>query len=175
MIDIRRGCRVDISESFILGRVAEHRQRTSTAGKAAALGLWVLLAPLAKLWPGQKWAPKKIMNHQGSHLILEIGSHGPLLLRRWPWLRQIALGNFCWFGILPRGSEEWAYLPPETAERLRSSPPGVFSWADLQGCHNPSSPDEWLHAAYQALQPDATVKQLLKRQVFHLALLRPEL
>lgn len=174
MIDVGRGCRVDISESFILGRVAEHPHRTSAAGKAAALGLWVLLAPLAKLWPGQEWAQKEIMNHQGLNLTLEIGSRGPLLLRRWPWLRQIALGNFCWFGILPRGHQEWAYLPPETAERLRSKPPGVFSWADLQGCHNASSPDEWLHAAYQGLQPDATVQQLLQRQVFHLSLLQPE-
>jgi hypothetical protein len=114
------------------------------------------------------------MNHQGLNLTLEIGSRGPLLLRRWPWLKQIALGNFCWFGILPRDNQEWAYLPPETAERLRSRPPGVFSWADLQGCHNASSPDEWLHAAYQGLQPDATVQQLLQRQVFHLSLLRPE-
>jgi len=120
------------------------------------------------------WTPKKIINYQGLNLMLEGGSRGPLLLRRWPWLRQVALGNFCWFGILPRGDDEWTYLSAETAERLRSSPPGIFSWADLQGCHNPSSPDEWVHAAYQVLQPDETVKHLLQRQIVHLALLRPE-
>ncbi len=175
MVDIRRACRIDISENFILGTVARHRGRASTAGKIAAFGLWVLLTPFAKLWPGQSWEQKDIINHLGLNVTLESGSRGPLLLRRWPWLRQIAFGNFCWFGILPRAGNDWDHLPPETAERLRSSPPGVFSWADLQGCHNPSSPDEWIHAAYQVLQPDATVKLLLQRQMFHLALLRPEL
>src|SRR5580704_971829 len=174
LVDIRRACRIDINEDFILGTVARHQRQTSALGKLAALGLWVLLAPFATLWPGQMWTSKRIINHQGLNLMLEGGSRGPLLLRRWPWLRQVALGNFCWFGILPRGDDEWAYLSAETAERLRSSPPGIFSWADLQGCHNPSSPDEWVHAAYQVLQPDETVKHLLQRQIVHLALLRPE-
>jgi carbonic anhydrase/acetyltransferase-like protein (isoleucine patch superfamily) len=174
LVDIRRACRIDINEDFILGTVARHQRQTSAMGKLAALGLWVLLAPFATLWPGQMWTSKRIINHQGLNLMLEGGSRGPLLLRRWPWLRQVALGNFCWFGILPRGDDEWTYLSAETAERLRSSPPGIFSWADLQGCHNPSSPDEWVHAAYQVLQPDETVKHLLQRQIVHLALLRPE-
>ena len=174
MVDIRRGCRIDINENFILGTVARHRGQASTTGKVAAFGLWVFLAPFARFWPGQSWEHKDVVNHLGLNVRLESGCRGPLLLRRWPWLRQIAFGNFCWFGILPRAGDEWAHLPPETAERLRSSPPGVFSWADLQGCHNPSSPDEWIHAAYQVLQPDATVKQLLQRQLFHLAFLQPE-
>ena len=123
LVDIRRGCRIDINEDFILGTVARHQRQTSAMGKLAALGLWVLLAPFATLWPGQMWTSKRIINHQGLNLMLEGGSRGPLLLRRWPWLRQVALGNFCWFGILPRGDDEWAYLSAETAERLRSSPP----------------------------------------------------
>lgn len=175
LVDIRRACRIDIDEDFILGTVGRHQRRTSAMGKLIALGLWVVLAPFAKFWPGQMWTPKKIINSHGLNLMLEGGSRGPLLLRRWPWLRQVALGNLCWFGILPRSGDEWACLSGETAERLRSSPPGVFSWADLQGCHNPSSPDEWVHAAYQVLQPDATVKHLLQRQILHLALLRPEI
>ena len=126
LVDIRRACRIDINENFILGTVAGHQGRTSAMGKLAALGLWVLLAPFAKLWPGQIWTPKNIINHQGLNLTLEAGSRGPLLLRRWPWLRQVALGNFCWFGILPRGSDEWACLSLRQPNACVVVPPGYF-------------------------------------------------
>ncbi|MEI8341349.1 MAG: hypothetical protein WCH43_07445 [Verrucomicrobiota bacterium] len=173
LVDVQRGCRVDIRESFILGTVAQHRASTTPLEKMAALVLWVFLAPVAKFWPGQTWESREVTCSAGFPMTLATGTHGPLIVRRWPWLRSVTAGQLCWFGILPRTESDWQHLPSETAERLKSSPPGLFSWADLQGCHETSAPDEWIHAAYQVLQQDGTVRHLLRRSLMHLALTRP--
>ena len=173
LVDLHRGCRVDIRENFILGSVAHHRASTTPLEKATALALWIFLAPLAKFWPGQKWESREVTGSSGLPVRLTTGSRGPLIVRRWPWLQGIISGEIRWFGILPRGESDWRHLPPETAERLKSSPPGLFSWADLQDCHETSAPDEWIHAAYQVLQQDDTIRRLLRRKVVRLALTRP--
>ncbi len=172
-VDVRHACRIDIRESFIMAPVSTHRQSSSFTERAGALAAWLVLAPLARLWPGQTWEQHEIVNHKGDIVCLKTGGAGPLLLRRWPWLKEVVAGNLRWFGILPRNSCDWDHLPPETAERLKSSPPGLFSWADLQGCHDPSSPDEWVHAAYQVLQKDDTVTRILRGKIAHLARLNP--
>jgi hypothetical protein len=173
LVNIRHACRVDIRESFIMAHVAQCRTSASPAGRLAALALWLTLFLPAKLWPGQRWSRAEVPGRSGEMLTLTTGERGPLVIRRQPWLLQIALGRLCWFGILPREEKDWADVPDETAERMKSSPPGVFSWADLQGCHNPSAPDEWIHAAYQVLQEDETIRHLLRRSVLRLAMTRP--
>jgi hypothetical protein len=173
LVDVKRGCRVDIRETFILGSVAHHRASTTVLEKAVALALFFGLAPIAKFWPGQTWEQREAMDSSGLPFYLTHGSRGPLIIRRWPWFEQIISGQLRWFGILPRSYDEWKRYPFETAQRLKCSPPGVFSWADLQGCHEISSPDEWIHAAYQVLQKDDTVRRLLRRNVVRMALTRP--
>ena len=88
-------------------------------------------------------------------------------------MREIFAGNLRWYGILPRGAGDWEHLPSETAERLKSSPADTFSWADLHGCHDPAAPDEWIHAAYQVLQKDDTVRKILWKNTLRLAALTP--
>ncbi len=173
LVDIKRACRVDIRESFIMAPVSTHRQAASILEKAAAFSCWLLLAPVAKCWRGQAWQEREIMDHKGEGLLLKTGQRGPLIIRRWPWLKSVFAGNLRWFGILPRGASDWEHLPPETAERLKASPAGIFSWADLHGCHDPTAPDEWIHAAYQVLQQDDTVKRVLRRKTVRLACLTP--
>ncbi len=173
LVDAKHACRVDIRESFIMASVSTHRQSTSITEKAGALTALVFLAPIAALWPGQSWDEREVINHKGDILLLSTGRKGPLVIRRWPWLKEVVSGNLRWFGILPRLEADWAHLPLETAERLRSSPPGLFSWADLQGCHDPSCPDEWIHAAYQVLQKDDTIMRLLRSRLTYLARLNP--
>jgi hypothetical protein len=173
LVDIRRACRVDIAETFIMAPVSVHREKASLADRAKALGVWLLLAPVALLWPGQKWEERQVLGRGGELVSLRTGKRGPLLIRRWPWLLRILGGQLLWIGLLPRGREDLQHVEAETAERLRQSPPGVFSWADLQGCHDSQEPDEWIHAAYQALQQDSTVKQLLRKKLLHLAKLDP--
>ena len=174
LVDIKRACRLDIRESFILAPVSAHHQAASMPEKAAAFVCWLLLAPVAKGWKGQEWRTSEIMDHKGEVLSLKTGKSGPLIIRRWPWLKSVFSGNLRWFGILPRTASDWEHLPPETAERLKASPAGIFSWADLHGCHEPSAPDEWIHAAYQVLQKDDTVKRVLRRKAMRLAFLTPE-
>jgi len=173
LIDIKRACRVDIRESFILAPVSTHRQSASLFEKLAALGAWLALAPAATFWPGQAWDRREIRDSKGDIFTLTTGRRGPLIVRRWPWLKGIFAGHLRWYGILPRKAEDWEHLPSETAERLKSSPAGVFSWADLHGCHDPAAPDEWIHAAYQALQKDDTVRQVLRKNTLRLAWLTP--
>lgn len=173
LLDVGRACRVDIGESFILAPVSARRQSAAPLEKAGALLLWLLLAPIAQLWPGQAWQRKNNSVNLNENTMPETGRRGPLLIRRWPWLKEIFAGNMHWFGILPRGESDWQHIPPETAERLKSSPRGFFSWADLHGCHDPSAPDEWIHAAYQILQTDETVEQILRRNFFKIAFLNP--
>ena len=173
LVDIGRSCRVDIRESFIMASVSTHRQTASLLEKLTALATWLAVAPVAKFWPGQTWDERHILDYKGDLRALKTGRCGPLIVRRWPWLKQIYAGNFRWFGILPRRAEDWDHLPPETAERLKSSPAGIFSWADIHDCHDPSAPDEWLHAAYQVLQKDDTVRQILRKNTLRLAGLTP--
>ena len=173
LVDVKRGCRVDIRESFIMAPVSTHRQSASLLEKIVACVSWLLLAPTAILWPSQAWEEREILDSKGDLVALKTGRRGPLLVRRWPWLKEIFAGSFRWFGILPREAGDWTHLPVETAERLKSSPVGIFSWADLHGCHDPAATDEWIHAAYQVLQKDDTVRQVLRRNILHLARLTP--
>ena len=173
LVDIKRGCRVDIRESFIMAAVSTHRQSASLIERFTALASWLMLAPVAKFWPGQTWDTREIRDSKGDLVVLRTGQHGPLIVRRWPWMKEIFAGNLLWYGILPRQMADWEDLPPETAERLKSSPAGIFSWADLHGCHDPSAPDEWIHAAYQVLQKDDTVRQILRRNTLRLARITP--
>ena len=174
LVDIGRGCRVDIAENFIMGSVTQRQSPVSVVGRLGALLAAILLAPLAKLWPGQKWTRSMVRDAAGLEENLETGKCGPLLIRRWPWLWLVVAGRMGWFGIFPRGHEDLNNVPQETADRLRSAHPGIFSWADLQGCHEVAAPDEWVHAAYQVLQENDTVRQMLFRNVIRLALRTPE-
>jgi hypothetical protein len=173
LVDIQRACRVDIRENFIMAPVTAHRQTASISERIGAFLVWVFLAPVAALWPGQKWKSTLTIDNKGEISTIRTGCAGPLVVRRWPWLKEIFLGNMRWFGILPRAESDWEHLPAETAERLKSSPRGFFSLADLYGCHDPASPDEWIHAAYQVLQNDETARKLLGKKILHLATLNP--
>lgn len=174
LVDIGRGCRVDIAETFIMGSVKQRQAAVSLPGRLLALLAAILLAPLAKCWPGQTWSRKNVRDFSGLEYSLETGTRGPLLVRRWPWLAKVVAGRMGWFGILPRGNDDLNALPGETADRLRSAHAGIFSWADLQDCHDVTAPDEWVHAAYQVLQEDDTVKRMLFRKVLRLAWFNPE-
>jgi len=173
LVDVGRACRVDIRENFIMAPVSSRSQSASVLERTTALAAWLLVAPFALLWPRQKWESINTIDNKGDAVRLATGSCGPLIVRRWPWIRQIFSGNMRWFGILPREESGWEALPPETAERLKSSPHGILSWADLHGCHDAAAADEWIHAAYQVLQGDGAVKKVLRRNFFHLALLDP--
>jgi hypothetical protein len=110
-----------------------------------------------------------VITHSGAAIRLRTGLGGPLWVRRWPWLWQIALGNFSWIGILPRGGDDWKCVPDEVLHQIRSSHFGIFSLADLHGCHDPADPEEFIHAIYQALQADCRSRKLVARNLWKIA------
>ena len=168
LLDFERGCRADIAERFILGPVSADARGASIAGRAVALAFYVLLAPVAKLWC-REWDAQEVATGDGATIRLRTGNAGPLWVRRWPWLAEIARGHLRWVGILPRAEAAWSAMPAELAAPLRASEPGVFSLADVHGCHDPADPEEWIHAVYQAQRADPQVTATVLKSVWRIA------
>ena len=168
LLDLARGCRVDIAERFILGPVAASSRKASALQRLAAFTLHALLAPVATLWC-RKWEERDVADLDGAAIRLRTGLQGPLWIRRWPWLAQIARGHLRWIGILPRQEDDWQRMPADIAAPLRASEPGVFSLADVHGCHDPADPEEWIHAVYQAQRADPNVTATVLRNFWRIA------
>ena len=173
LVDIKRGCRVDIGESFILSSVDGNRRGSRLPTRLAALLLFLLLAPLA--WPLQLRGRSRLSAIRGRYgdLELSVGHHGPLLLRRWSWLWQLARGRMRLLGVLPRSRDDLAGVPPESAQRLCEFPLGLVSWADLNRCHDASDPDEWVHALYQVMNDGAATARAMRRRAARVLLAPP--
>ena len=82
--------------------------------------------------------------------------HAGLSNRR-AWLPLVWRGKLPLYGVLPRSAEQFEALDPDWQNVIRHAPIGVFSYADSQGCHRPSDPEEALHAVYQASLPPETL------------------
>jgi hypothetical protein len=75
------------------------------------------------------------------------------LSNRAAWLPLVWQGKLPLYGVLPRTQEQLETLTEDWQIVLRHAPIGVFSYADCQGCHTPDTPDEAIHAVYQATLP----------------------
>lgn len=87
------------------------------------------------------------------------------LSNRAAWLPLVWQGRLPLFGVLPRTEEQFEALNPDWKNAIRHAPIGVFSYADSQGCHHPSDPEEALHAVYQTSLPPQTVAAAVTRFV----------
>lgn len=173
LVDFGRGCRVEIEENFILAPVADETLRPNLFDRSLALAAFLLLMPLAKICTRNQWTRRSIRTRERQVMILRTGRQGPLWARRWPWLSQIARGQLHWTGILPRVEADWERMPPETARRLRSAPVGLFSLSDIHDAHDPSHPEEWIHAAAQALGAQPRCRRAVLRNLWKIAWARP--
>lgn len=171
LLNLEHGCRVDITDRFILGPVATGWWTRSAFQRAAAAALYVFLSPIAKLWC-RDWDESEVATAEGAVMRLRAGKQGPLLIRRWPWLAQVARGNMRWIGILPRPEQEWKSMPTEVATPLRTVATGIFSLADVHGCHDPGDPEEWIHAMYQAQEAGPKIASTVLRNFWRLAWLK---
>jgi hypothetical protein len=169
LVDWARGCRVDIAERFIMRHVVGSREGTAFLGRAVAFVTYGLLAPFAQLCNHAGWTTREVVTQSGKAISLLTGLAGPLWARRWPWLWQIARGQFGWIGILPRAADDWKRVPDEVLHQIRSCRCGMFSLADLHGCHDPGDPEESIHAIYQALQADPRSRKLVMRNLWKIA------
>ena len=168
LLHIEHGCRVEIAERFILSPVAGDTRGASVGQRVCAGVIFLLLAPLAKLWC-RSWDTREVAMPDGTTRCLSTGKAGPLWVRRWPWLWEIARGKLRWVGILPRAEEAWGLMPAELAAPLRASEPGMMSLADVHGCHDPADPEEWIHAVYQAQRADPKVTATVLRNFWKIA------
>jgi hypothetical protein len=169
LVEWARGCRVDIRERFIMRPVVTEVLGPNLLQRAAAFLIFGLLAPFASLCNPAGWSSRQVVTQSGAAIRLRTGLGGPLWARRWPWLWEIACGHFRWIGILPRREEDWKSLPDEVLHQIRSSHFGMFSLADLHGCHDPADPEESIHAIYQALQADSRSRRLVLRNLWKIA------
>jgi len=150
LLDIKRGCRVAIADDFILGKLDKGSGGVSWRERLFAAGLLALLSPFA-LAAGRSGETLRAHDGAGGTLALEVGKRGPLVLRRWSWLKHVARGRMRLVGVLPRPVGWKLEGNCEIERRLLQTAPGVVSLADAFGCHSPGEPEEWLHASYQAL------------------------
>jgi hypothetical protein len=169
VVEWARGSRVEIGERFILRPVVKYARGPNLLQRAMAFLGYGVLAPFAKAWNRAGWVSREVVTPAGAPIRLRTGIEGPLWARRWPWLLQVARGNFQWVGILPRRLEDWESVPEEVMNQIRSARFGVFSLADLHGCHDPADPEECIHAIYQALQADSRSRKLVVRNLWKIA------
>jgi len=172
LIDIKRGIRVEITESFIMSSRHLADNKPSMAARFIAGAIWLVVSPLAALWPGQTWTPGLYVSGREG-VTLFSGTKGPLIVRRWPWLKAIMGGDLRWFGALPRTEKQVRALPEDLAQRMTEHIPGLFSWSDSHGCYSPDDEDEWIHAAFQLLHDDGSVDRVLRKKAFALAFTTP--
>lgn len=169
LVDFRRGCRADITEPFIMGFVIERSLRPRVFARVVALLCWLLLFPIFRLLSRKPRECRTIRGCHGERIALSTGPAGPLWFRRIPWLRHIAAGRLRWFGVLPRGIDELSQAPADFARALQDAPPGMFSLADVHGCHDPSDPEEWVHAFFQASYAGENARSVVIRNLWKIA------
>jgi hypothetical protein len=169
LLDFRRGCRADIEDSFIMSPVIERSLRPRAFARIVALMCWALLFPLVRLFSRSPQDRRTVRGCSGESIHLRTGRTGPLWCRRISWLRHIAIGRLRWVGILPRGKDELAQVPAELAHAFHDAPPGMFSLADIHGCHEPSDPEEWIHAAFQASAAGENARSVVRQNLWKIA------
>jgi hypothetical protein len=152
-----------------MGPVMDTPLRPGVFSRALALLCWLLLSPLVRLFSRSAPECRTVRCRDGEIIALPTGHIGPLWFRRVPWLRHIAAGRLRWIGILPRGTDELAPVPEDIARTLQNAPAGMFSLADVHGCHEPADPEEWIHAAFQASAAGENAGSVVFRNLWRIA------
>ena len=171
LMDIERGCRVNISDSFILSDLAGRAKKAPIGERIAAILLFVFISPLVAL-SRIDWTTVEAHDGRGGQLRLKTGNNGRLLCRRWHWLKEVFKGRMRLIGILPRPLEWEIENDRELGQRLKEYSPGLLSLADLHGCHEASDTNEWIHASYQALEAEKNISRMIRSSFWKLAFKR---
>jgi hypothetical protein len=172
LLDVKRGCRVEIGENFILSPLADGRAGPGLAERGAAL-LLALFGSLLTLRYGSAAPAEEFLTHRASAVAVATGLRGPLLVRRRHWLYRVAAGHWRLIGLLPRTAAQAAELAPDVRDALLRASTGVFSLADVHGCHRAGDGEEWIHALFQAVPAGAGSAKIITRQLWQLAWTNP--
>lgn len=171
LIDIKRRCRVNISDSFILSELGDRIRKASLSERLFAMLLFTLAAPIVAL-SQMDWMLVEAHDGKGGAIALKTGKNGCLLTRRWHWLKEVVKGRMRLIGILPRPLDWSIAEDQELEQRLKQAPPGFLALSDLHDCHSPNDPNEWVHASYQALGGDKSIAKLIRNNFWQLAFKR---
>ncbi len=171
LLDAKHGCRVPITDAFILSNLGQRICKTSIRERLLAISLFVLASPIVAL-SHIDWTIIEAHDGSGGALELKTGENGCLLARRWHWLREVFKGRMRLIGILPRPLEWNINDDRELDQRLKEARPGVLSLSDLHNCHNAYEPNEWIHASYQALSGDKNIRKLIRGNFWKLAFMK---
>lgn len=168
LMDSKRGCRVAITDSFVLSDISEKLASPSYFERFAALIIFCLVSPVAAL-SRIDWSELEAHDGQGGALRLKTGQNGRLIVRRWHWLKEVMKGRMRLVGILPRPMD-WTSdsADLDVARRLAKTRPGVIALSDVHDCHCPQDPTEWIHASYQALCDDKSIRKLIRSKLLKL-------
>lgn len=168
LLDVKRGCRVSITDSFILSDLADSARSAPLSERIFALFLFLIFSPIATL-SKIDWSLLQAHDGRGGELALKTGNHGPLIVRRWQWLKQVFKGRMRLIGIHPRPLDWTVETNHELEQRLKEVIPGVLSLSDIHDCHSTNDPDEWAHAAYQALEAEKGVDKIVRKNFWKAA------
>ncbi len=172
MLDVARGCRVEIGEAFVLSPLDKQGSPPSVGERALGL-LLALLASALALRYGRTTASESFLNARAAPTDIATGQCGPLLVRRRHWLYRVARGHWRIVGILPRTETAVTDLAPDIRDALLRHPIGVFSLADLHDCHRAGQGDEWIHALFQTVPAGAGSNKLVWKNLWRLAWTSP--
>ena len=169
LLDSKHACRVAITDSFILSKIANKVKGPRLSERILALLLFCILSPIAAL-SRPNWSEIEAHDGRGGAMRLKTGEKGWLILRRFHWLKEVIKGRMRLVGILPRPINwESETTDQEMQKRLVSTPPGVISLSDAHDCHSPFDPIEWIHASYQTLSSDKNVSKIIRSQILRIA------
>ncbi len=171
LLDAKHGCRVPISDTFILSDMGSRIRKAPFYERIFAILLFAIAAPLVAL-SRIDWTVVEAHDGTGGALKLKTGNKGCLLARRWHWLKEVFKGRMRLIGILPRPMNWTISLNQELDQRLKETSPGFLSLSDLHDCHSASDPDEWIHASYQALNGDKNTSKLIRHSFWRLVFKR---
>lgn len=174
LINWKLGVAVKIVEDFIISSITEPKTAVPLADRILAALLLFPCQLLAKVFSKNTPASRSIASLPSGKIIpLPLYAKGPLILRRAGWLPHVVAGRLALTGILPRSEEQWKALPSDTRHLLEKVTPGLFALSDLYDCHDPSEPDEWLHASYQAGSPDGAGNRQARKHRIDIAMKSP--
>ncbi len=168
LLDGKHGCRVSITDSFILSDLGQRVRSAPLFERLAALFLFIVFSPLAAI-SKMDWTLLQAHDGRGGKLLLKTGRKGPLIVRRLQWLKEVFKGRMRLIGIHPRPLDWSVEVDQELEQRLKEVMPGVLSFSDIHGCHSTTEPDEWAHAAYQAFDSKHGVEKIVRKQFWKAA------
>lgn len=161
LIDSKHGCRVVITDSFILSSMGKAIHKATLLERLFAVIVFTLLSPIVAL-KRIDWSTLQAHDGKGGFMTLKTGNKGCLLVRRFHWLKEVIKGRMKLVGILPR-PENWENPDDkEIEQRLIETAPGFISLSDYHDCHDTNHPEEWIHASYQAVAGDRQVSKLIR-------------